>query len=104
LMSAFDSGDSDVRDSAAFGLARIGGDTGLGFLLRALRSGDIDVQQSAATALAFWGDGQARAALKQVVAEGQVAKEAIPQNVIEEVISPKILNKPRTSPAKNKGG
>jgi len=88
LMSAFGSHDSDVRDSAAFGLARIGGDKGRGFLLRVLRTGDIAVQQSAATALAFWGDRQAKEALKQVVAEGQLGKGAIPQNVIEEVISP----------------
>ena len=68
-----------------------------------LRSGDLTVQQSAATALAFWGDRQARAALKQVVPEGQLGKEAIPQNVIEEVISPKQIDKPGTMPAKNKG-
>lgn len=104
LMSAFDSHDSDVRDAAAFGLARIGGDTGRGFLLQVLRNGELDLQQSAATALAFWGDRQARAALKQVVAEGQLGKGAIPQNVMEEVISPKILDKSGTMPAKNKGG
>ncbi len=89
-----------MRDSAAYGLARIGGDTGLGFLLQVLRNGDIDLQQSAATALAFWGGSQARAALKQVVAEGKLGKEAIPQNVIEEVISPKKIGKPGTMPAK----
>ncbi len=103
LMSAFDSHDSDVRDAAAFGLARIGGDTGRGFLLQVLRNGELDLQQSAATALAFWGDRQARAALKQVVAEGQLGKGAIPQNVMEEVISPRKIDKPGTMPAKNKG-
>ena len=92
-----------MRDSATFGLARIGGDTGLGFLLRVLRSRDIDLQQSAATALAFWGDKQARAALKQVVAEGQLEKETTPQNVMEEIISPKTLDKPGTMLAKAKG-
>ena len=31
-------------------------------------------------------------------------KEAIPQNVVKEVISPKIINKPESMPVKNHGG
>ena len=36
-------------------------------------------------------------------AEGQLGKESIPQNVMEKVIPPKILDKPETVPAKAKG-
>ncbi len=50
--------------------------------------GDRDLQQTAAVALAIEGGEQAEAALAEVIAEGLVAEDAIP-DVVHQLVHPK---------------
>ncbi len=85
LMWAFDGNDPLVREFAATSLAQIGGQRGVDFLVEALSTGDINFQQTAVIALGLQGNDQAKAALRQAIADGQVAQQAIPKDVAEEL-------------------